>query len=112
MTLGADLVAAIPVVMAVLLVISLCRWAFGSRGVRQVVGRPDYGLLTPVARVNTAPDAEAVQRRLADDGIRSTVAPAGKGFDSRGIPWPPGAQLVLVFPADVERATTVLAARH
>lgn len=109
---GTDFVAVLPLVGAVLLLVVLCRWVFGGRGVRQRVDRPDYGLLCPVARLNCAAEAEQVRKRLAREGLRATVAPAGKGFDARGIPWPAQAHLVLVFPPDVERATALLAAHH
>lgn len=110
--LGTDFLAVLPVVFAVLLIVVLCRWVFGTRGVRHVVARPDYGLLSPVIRLDSAAEAEQVRRQLAAEGIRGTVAPAGRGFDSRGIPWPAEAHVVLVFPDDVERATAVLTARH
>jgi len=109
---GSDFFAVLPLVAAVLLLVVLCRWVFGGRGVRHVVDRPDYGLLSPVARRNSATEAEQVCDQLAREGIRATVAPAGKGFDARGIPWPPEAHVVLVFPADVERATALLVAHH
>ena len=110
--LGTDFFAVLPVVFAVFLVVILCRWVFSSRGVRHVVDRPDYGLLSPVTRLDSVAEAEQVRRQLAAEGIRGTVAPAGRGFDARGIPWPAEAQVVLVFPDDVERATAVLTARH
>lgn len=110
--LGTDFLAGLPVVFAVLLLVLLCRWVFGSRGVKKVIERPDYGLLSPVARRGSAEQADDVRRRLADHGIRGTVAPAGKGFDARGVPWPTGSHVVLVFPADVERAMELLGSRR
>lgn len=110
--LGTDFLAVLPLLFAVVLVTLLCRWVFSRRGVKRLVARPDYGLLSPVARLNSAGEAEAVRQRLGAEGIRGTVAPAGKGFDARGIPWPAEAHVVLVFPADVARATALLGASH
>ena len=42
-------------------------------------GPADYGLLSVVAVVQTAPEARAMQLRLSDAGIRATVAPSGDG---------------------------------
>jgi hypothetical protein len=106
--LGTDFAAAAPVILAIAVLIALCKWVFGGRGVRQVVARPDYGLLSPVIRTGSAAEAESIRAELAGHGIRGTVAPAGKGFDSRGVPWPADAHVVLVFPADVERATSLV----
>jgi len=85
---------------------------FGRRGVRTVIARPDYGLLSPVVRVGTVEEAETLRDELALSGIRGTVAPAGKGFDARGVPWPTGSQVILVFPSDVERATDLVSSQR
>lgn len=110
--MATDFISALPAVVAVLVVVLACRWVFGRRGVKHVVARPDYGLLSPVARRDTAEEAEQVRRHLADEGIRATVAAAGKGYDARGVPWPASAHIVLVFPQDMERAQALLTARH
>jgi hypothetical protein len=89
----------------------LSRWAFGSKGVRHVVPRPDHGLLVPVVRLTDRAAADVMRVRLADRGIRSTVVDAGKGYDAEGRPWPPGSTHVLVFPDDAERARLVVGAR-
>ncbi|MEV0716323.1 hypothetical protein [Asanoa sp. NPDC050611] len=39
----------------------------------------DFGLLVTVALAATTPDAESLRRRLAANGIRSTVAPGRDG---------------------------------
>ena len=109
--LGTDFLAVLPVIGAVVLLVLLCRWVFGGRGVRTRIARPDYGLLSPVVRVGSVEEAEAIRAELAEHGIRGTVAAAGKGFDPRGVPWPAGSQVVLVFPDDVERATDLVAHR-
>lgn len=89
-----------------------CRWVFGERGVRRVSPRPDYGLLTPVLRTDTAAAAEAACEQLVAADIRATVVPAGSGFTSQGRPWPVTAAMVLVFPSDVEHAERVLHSAH
>jgi len=109
--MGTDFLAALPLLVAVVALVLLCRWVFGGRGVRTRIARPDYGLLSPVVRVGTVQEAEAIRAELAEHGVRGTVAPAGKGFDPQGVPWPPGSQVILVFPSDVERATDLVAHR-
>jgi hypothetical protein len=79
----------------------LLRWAFSSgRSVverRPTVGRPgEYGLLVPVAEPPTFVEAEIMRRRLADAGLRATLAPTTDG------------PRVLVFPEDVKAARLVL----
>jgi hypothetical protein len=96
------------IVLLVITVTLLCRWAFGSRGVRKATQRPDYGLLSPVLRSDSAAAAEAARDLLAVSGIRATVAPAGTGFTADGHPWPATAQVVLVFPPDLAAAEQVL----
>lgn len=108
---GTDFIELLPVVVVVAVLLLACRWVFSSRGVRRVVARPDYGLLVPVARADTAALAELMRRALAEHGIRGTVAPAGKGFDAKGVPWPAESHFLLVFPADVEQAEQLVASR-
>jgi hypothetical protein len=79
----------------------LLRWAFSSgRSVverRPTVGRPgEYGLLVPVAEPPTFVEAEIMRRRLAEAGLRATLAPTTDG------------PRVLVFPEDVKAARVVL----
>jgi hypothetical protein len=107
--LGTDFLAVTPVVLVALVLVLACRWTFGTKGVRRIVARPDYGLLSPAARLPSVEAATAAAGELRAHGLRATVAPAGKGFDARGIPWPAAAHVVLVFPDDVERATALLA---
>jgi hypothetical protein len=96
------------IVLLVLTVTLLCRWVFSTRGVRKGTQRPDYGLLSPVLRTDSAAPAEQARDRLAAAGIRATVAAAGAGFTSDGHPWPATAQVVLVFPPDLAAAEQVL----
>jgi hypothetical protein len=81
---------------------------FGTRGVRHVTARPDYGVLSVVLRTDDAPGADEARRRLALGGIRATVAPAGAGFTATGRSWPTTAHVVLVFPSDVTAAEELL----
>lgn len=99
--LGAPLVAlAVVGVLAVAL-----RWTF-ARGRSVVAPRPragaqdDYGMLVVVAAPTTFVEAEVDRARLADAGIRATLAPTTDG------------PRVLVFPGDLERARHVLAERE
>jgi hypothetical protein len=96
------------IVLLVITVVLLCRWVFGSRGVRKRAGRPDYGLLSPVLRADSARLAREACELLQAAGIRATVAPAGAGYTSDGRPWPVTAQVVLVFPPDLDAAEQVL----
>lgn len=96
------------IVLLVITVTLLCRWVFSSRGVRKGTGRPDYGLLSPVLRTDDTSTAEQARDRLAAAGIRATIAAAGTGFTSDGHPWPATAQVVLVFPPDLDAAEQVL----
>jgi hypothetical protein len=80
-----------------------------NRSLRVFLPRPkgpvareaDFGLLVPIASVPTRADADMLREVLAGHGIRATVAVAGTS----------GAMCVLVFPADAERARTVVATR-
>jgi hypothetical protein len=96
------------IVLLVITVTLLCRWVFSSRGVRKGTQRPDYGLLSPVLRTDSTEPAEQARDLLAAEGIRATVAPAGTGFTADGRPWPAAAQVVLVFPPDLDAAEQVL----
>jgi hypothetical protein len=104
---GAGTIAEELVLLAVTMTL-LCRWVFGTRGVRKGAQRPDYGILSPALRTDTLAPAEQAQEVLAAAGIRSTVAPAGHGFTASGYPWPATAQVVLVFPGDLAAAEQVL----
>lgn len=71
--------------VAVAVLALLLRWTF-SRGTSLVEKRPrtgresDYGLLVPVAQPATFTEAEAARRRLAEVGIRATLAPTIDGL--------------------------------
>lgn len=79
----------------------LLRWAF-SPGHSLVQRRPrsgsvrEYGLLVSVAEPKTFIEAEQLRRRLADAGLRVTLAPTTEG------------PRVLVFPEDERAARTLL----
>jgi hypothetical protein len=96
------------IILLVLTVTLLCRWVFSSGGIRKGTERPDYGLLSPVLRTDSAAPAEQARDQLLAAGIRATVAAAGTGFTSDGHPWPATAQVVLVFPLDLAAAEQVL----
>jgi hypothetical protein len=77
------------------------RWAYRPGG--SLVARPsasgaetDYGLLVPVASPGTYVEGEITRRRLADTGLRATLAMTHDG------------PRVMVFPADADRARRVL----
>ena len=77
-------------------VVLICRWVFATPARRthrpaSPPGPADFGLLVPVASLATPAEAEAVRRRLAEAGIRSTLA----------------GERVLVFPADAGRARSL-----
>lgn len=78
------------------------RWTFGTGADQPGPRIPDPddptgdGLLTEVSRVPTEPAALVLRRRLAEAGIRATIA--------RG----PGAFRLLVFPTDLPNARVVL----
>jgi hypothetical protein len=76
------------------------RWAFG-RG-SSVVERPplrgdpdQYGLLDSIASPGTYIEAEILRKRLADGGIKATVAMTNDG------------PRVMVWPSDRSRAETI-----
>ncbi len=108
-TLTAPLLA---LAVAVVLGVVVGRWVFGPprRSRRQRSTLPDYGLLVPVRRTDDRADAERVRALLARHGLRATLAPAGRGYDASGRPWPAEATYVLVFPADEARARGLVSA--
>ncbi|MEO6204123.1 MAG: hypothetical protein ABIO67_01880 [Mycobacteriales bacterium] len=85
-------------VAALAVIIVICRWVFSTnaRTVRTTANAPaagtDYGLLEPVIRAATETDTHALQQRLREAGIRSTVVEDSHGYD------------VLVFARDAARA--------
>jgi hypothetical protein len=92
------------IILLAITVTLLCRWVFSSRGVRKSTHRPDYGVL----RTDDLEPAEQARARLAAANIRATVAPAGVGYTASGHPWPSTAQVVLVFPPDLDAAEQIL----
>jgi hypothetical protein len=80
------------------LLVFLLRWTFSGSGVRNPPepGPDDFGLLTPVAVVETAEEAQRVRALLTDAGIRATRT---VGSDGR--------HRVLVFSAELDRARRV-----
>ena len=83
---------------------ALGRWIFGPPKRRTPGNRPDYGLLVPATRALPHDEAARVHAVLAEHHIRATLAPAGKGYDATGRPWPQDATYLLVFPDDADRA--------
>lgn len=85
----------------------LSRWAFGAPHRAEPrhgsTGRPDYGLLVPVATAGRRDEAETMRRLLDEAGIRGTVAP------DRQTPDRQPRFHVLVFPDAAARAREVLA---
>ncbi len=86
-------------VAALAVIILICRWVFSTDHRPARAATPsapttpaDYGLLEPVTRAPTDADARALQRRLHEAGIRSTVSGSADGVD------------VLVFARDAARA--------
>ena len=81
------------------LLVAALRWTFGGQTVRNPPepGTPDdFGLLTPVAVVETAEEAQRLRALLTDAGIRATRT---VGSDGR--------HRVLVFSAELDRARHV-----
>lgn len=90
-------------VLAVVLLVLLCRWTFSTGGslvrtVRRPVGPVDYGLLVPAATVTAPEDAQLLRDLLVESGIRATVAASTA---------PVGLQ-VLVFRSDLARARSLV----
>ncbi len=83
---------------------AILRWTFSDDG-KSAAGvrflppseNDDFGLLSVAGVVATDDAAEALQRMLADAGIRSTLTPA-----------PGGRVRVLVFTTDLETARRVV----
>ncbi len=93
-----------PLLALLLLIVlgGLLRWTYGTQNDHRVPDRDpdgDYGLLREVAAVPTAETAAVLRRRLADEGIRATVNPAGGNQGYR----------ILVFAQDEIDARLVLA---
>ncbi|RBY82000.1 hypothetical protein DQ238_05100 [Geodermatophilus sp. TF02-6] len=86
------------IVLVLLGLVLVLRWAFGSDDRRRGRRPTDDGLLTPVATVSRRETALALRAVLSDAGIRSTVR----------FPGPHRAQ-VLVFPEDAARARELAA---
>lgn len=92
--------------LALGVVLLLCRWTFSTRARDERTWRAqerarlsgDWGLLTPVALVDSRLDADLLRTRLREGGLRATVSPDGVGRSA-----------VLVFSQDVERARELLA---
>jgi hypothetical protein len=82
---------------------AILRWTFNSEISRteqrifSSTESDDFGLLSVAAVVESADDARAFQRMLADAGIRATTAAA-----------PANRVRVLVFTSDLERARRVM----
>ena len=112
-------VAAVLTLGAVLLT---CRWVFStSHRERAHAGHApaDFGLLVPVATPVDRADAERSRSLLAGHGLRATVSeslpprePVRVTADGFVLPRPEVVPVlrVLVFPADAERARTLLEA--
>ena len=100
-TAGGPLIA----VVALVVILLLCRWTFGTGGRYQPPTTPqrrtevDYGLLVPVATTRTSADAALLRDVLRDADIRGTIAPGEA----------PGHCVVLVFASDADRARSLVA---
>lgn len=94
------------VVLAMAVLVLLCRWVFSttsrdqrtSRRLEMLRSRGDYGLLVPVTTARTEADGEVLREVLREAGIRATVAPGEA----------PGERVVLVFRDDAVRARTLV----
>lgn len=109
--------------VAVLGSLGASRWVFSTthRERRASADRSDFGLLVPIAESTDAAEAERFRAALTAAGVRATVArvlaprgPVRVSADGYVLPAEPdrasGPTLrVLVFPADRERAQTLLA---
>jgi hypothetical protein len=99
---GSGMTQALVAFVVIALLGLVLRWTF-SHDVRNPSPPPpprdpdDFGLLAPVAIVETQEDADRVRGALADAGIRATVNVAGDGRIR-----------VLVFATDVIRARRAL----
>lgn len=93
-------------IIAVLMIGALAavlKWTFGgdmnrpSSTAGEPAGPDDYGLLSPVAVVDTLAEADTIRAQLGAAAIRATVS---RGGDSR--------YRVLVFESDLDRARRAL----
>ncbi len=93
-------------VVAMALLVLLCRWVFSTgdreqrsaRRLEKARSRGDYGLLVPVVTVRSAAEAQLRRGVLSGAGIRCTVADGPE----------PGTVAVLVFRADADRARSLV----
>jgi hypothetical protein len=100
------MVGPLAALLALGVLVLICRWVFSTshrddRTARRLAAaraRGDYGLLVPVATVTAAEDGQSLRARLAEAGVRCTLAPG----QQEGI-W-----AVLVFRADAERARSLV----
>ena len=95
---GHALTTMLVVFVVVGLLVVLLRWTFSGSAVgNPEPGRPDdFGLLTPVAIVDSADEAQRLRALLAEAGVRATRT---VGSDGR--------HHVLVFAAEVDRARNI-----
>lgn len=85
---------ALVAVVAMALLVLVCRWVFSPTHTTRAPEPPvDYGLLVPVTTVETAEDAAMLRELLASQGIRASVTAEHE---------------VLVFPRDLQRARTLV----
>ncbi len=109
-------------VIALGVVLLACRWVFSTshreRRAASARAQGDFGLLVPVASPADLAAAELARRLLAGHGVRATVAetrpppgPVRVTADGHVLPRQEELPVVrlLVFPADLERARTLLA---
>jgi hypothetical protein len=80
------------------LLVAVLRWTFSGSGARNPSepAPDDFGLLTPVAVLETAEEAQRIRALLTEAGIRATRT---VGSDGR--------HRVLVFSAELDRARNV-----
>lgn len=103
---GPSYLSVLPVLaLALAAVVLLCRWTFSTstRDARRARAQErarlagDWGLLTPVASVDSSLEADALRAQLRAAGLRATCSPDGLGRHA-----------VLVFHADADRARALL----
>lgn len=105
--------------LALATILLMSRFVFGTGRVHKPATPTDFGLLIPIASMPTRAAAEGARTLLAGHGIRATLAdqrresePVRISADGRVLP--PRVVVpdtdVLVFPADVARARSLLAA--
>ena len=61
-------------VLALLVILLICRFVFGTGRSRQPRRREDFGLLVAIASLPTRAAAELARERLSGVGIRATLA--------------------------------------